>query len=54
MSHDQVLFFFFHWITVQIQLFQLTLSDQSFKPTQQDRMVVWVEAEPAAARAKYY
>ena len=28
-----------------IQLFQLTLSDQSFKPTRQDRMVVWVEVE---------
>ena len=25
-----------------IQLFQLTLSDYSFKPTRQDRMVVWV------------
>ena len=35
-----------------IQLFQLTLSDQSFKPTRRDRMVVWVEVK-AAARAEY-
>ena len=28
-----------------IQLFQLTLSDQSFKPRRQDRMVVRVEVE---------
>ena len=28
-----------------IQLFQFTLSDQSFKLTRQDRMVVWVEVE---------
>ena len=26
----------------EIQLFQFMLSDQSFKPTGQDRMVVWV------------
>ena len=26
-----------------IQLFQFTLSDQSFKPTRQDRKVVWVD-----------
>ena len=36
-----------------IQLFQLTLSDQSFKPTRQEQMVVWVEVEPTAARAEY-
>ena len=30
---------------VYIQLFQLTLSDQSFKPTRQDRIVVSVEEE---------
>ena len=36
-----------------IQLFQLTLSDQSFKPTRQGRMAVWVEVEPAAARSEY-
>ena len=29
-------------MTVSLQLFQFTLSDQSFKPTRQDRMVVWV------------
>ena len=28
-----------------LQLFQFTLSDQSFKLTRQDRMVVWVEVE---------
>ena len=27
---------------VYIQLFQFTLSDQSFNPTRQDRMVIWV------------
>ena len=27
----------------RIQLFQFTLSDQSFKPTRHDRMVGWVE-----------
>ena len=31
--------------TRSVQLFQLALSDQSFKPTQEDRMVVWVEVE---------
>ena len=34
-----------HSTMLGIQLFQLTLSDQSFKPTRQDRMVVWVEVE---------
>ena len=29
----------------KIQLFQLTLSDQSLKPTRQDRMAVWVEVD---------
>ena len=29
-------------VTLSIQLFQFTSSDQSFKPTRQDRMVVWV------------
>ena len=29
----------------RIQLFQFTLSDQSFKLTRQDRMVLWVEVE---------
>ena len=33
------------------QLFQLTLSDQNVKPMRQDRMVVWVEVEPAAHAA---
>ena len=28
------------WLVRGIQLFQLTLSDQRFKPTQKDRMVV--------------
>ena len=29
--------------TPGLQLFQVTLLDQSFRPTQHDRMVVWVE-----------
>ena len=28
-----------------IQLFQLTSSDQSLKPTRKDRMVVWVKVQ---------
>ena len=32
-------------LELALQLFQLTLSDQSLKPTQQDPMVVWVEVE---------
>ena len=32
-----------HYYVVFIQLFQFTLSDQSFKLTRQHRMVVWVE-----------
>lgn len=38
--------------TPGLQLFQVTLLDQSFRPTRHDRMVVWVEVE-AAARAEY-
>ena len=50
----ELLLFFLHWRGHQlmvnmsqrsIQLFQFTLSDQSFKLTRQDRMVVWVEVE---------
>ena len=32
-------------LLLHLQLFQLTLSDQSFKPMRQDRMVVWGEVE---------